>query len=1018
MNLSSITCAGGLRRALTGAALTGLFSALFLPAAPALRPATSNKVATAVKPMPPSKAQLQADFGKQPLRFEANQGQTDAEVKFTAAGAGYALFLTPQEAVLSVRQTTAGAEGEVEKADEAAGRRGAVAHNNSAPRNLSVANVRIRLAGANPVPNVVGREMSAGLSNYFGGDDRAQWHTDIPSFARVTYEDVYPGVEMIWHGAQQALEYDFVVAPGADPRQIALEFNGAQNLRVDESGALHLQTAAGEVVQHAPVIYQDTPQGRQTVSGNYVIDEAGRVRFALGSYDTAQPLVIDPVLSYAVYVGGSATDEVNDVAVDDAGNVYVVGETFSTDFAATLRIGDSGLLASDSAAYVRKLNASGQTVYTVVLNGRSLDEAHGVAVDETGAVYVVGDTASRNFPLQSPYQSTPNPGFTCLFINCVFDALFYNDAFVTKINPQGNSLVFSTLLGGGKDELGAEIAVGPDHAIYVAGSTSSGNFPTLNAFQEDQRFSSFDGFLTVFAPSGQALRYSTYFGSGGLDNVLGMTLDASGNVYLAGRTDGDDLPVRGANGAAPFRAQPVAGLEGFAAKFNPNVAGNVSLLYATYFGGAGTDEANDIAVDDVNRAYVTGLTGSFDFPLQAAPGAPLLRGQNVINEAFLLALNSTGTGLVFSTFLGGSGQDFGHAVTLDTARNIYVTGPTTSADFATTTDVQAGLRGGFDVFLTKVRAGGTAIEFTVLLGSTGDDVTQDIALDESRRIYLAGAVSAGNLTGAPTPAPAGRNGFVARIEQPGVVRPDSAGYFDPNANVFNLRNALDSGVPSFTAFFGAPGDLPITGDWDGDGVSTIGLFRPSTGQFFLHNRIESTGTPDITFNFGQAGDLPVAGDWDGDGVDTVGVFRAGTFLLRATNNAGFSRVNSFTFGTAAALPVVGDWDGDGRDTVGVFEYPGAGSTQLRVFRLRNSNSAGPADFAIGTFSILDKPLAGDWDGDGVDTIGVLRVTSTTTTFLLRRVNNTDTSASNLLTFSIAGSNAGDFPLSGDWDGLP
>lgn len=1004
MNFGKTPRNSALRRALAYTALTAgataaLFSTRWLPPMAA--------TATTQRPTPTTTAsasapQVQRAFGQMPLSFEINRGQAAAPIKFMARGANYGLFLTAQAAVISLHQPQRAATQP--------------ARPTTKPQT---AQIKLRLLNANPAAQPAGQTLLAGKSNYFSGNDPARWQTDVPNYAQVAYEEVYPGIALIWHGRQAALEYDFIVQPGADPQRIALAFDGAQTIRVAETGALHLRTAAGELVQHAPVVYQETPQGRQVVPASYEVNEAAQVRFALGAYDTTRPLVIDPVLNYAAYVGGSGADEVESLAVDASGNVYVAGTTESADFAATLRRGEAGLLAGDSAAFVRKLDANGQLVYSVVLDGRSGDEAHGVAVDQTGAAYVVGQTASRNFPLQSALQSTPNPGVACLNPLCIGEAATASDAFVAKLNAAGNGLVFSTFLGGGNDDSGHAIALGADNSIYVTGRTDSGNFPTLNAFQEDQRFSGYDIFLAVLAPTGQALRYSTYLCTGDdLDIGFAVAVDATGNAYIAGRTDGDDLPVRGANGAPPFRANYVAGFEAFAAKFNPNATGNASLVYATYLGGAGTDQAFGIAVDDINQAYLVGQTGSVDFPLQAAPGAPVLDSQNLVNEAFLTCLNAAGSGAVFSTFLGGSSQEAALAVALDTARNVYVAGKTSSTDFATNSEIQTGLRGGFDASLTKVRAGGTSVEFTLVLGSTGNDEARGVALDETRRIYLAGVAGAGNLTGAPTPAPGSTNGFVARLAQELFVNPDSAGVFDAASVSFNLRNALDSGPASFTAFFGATGDLPITGDWDGDGVSTIGLFRPSTGQFFLHNRIESTGSPDITFNFGQAGDLPIAGDWNGDGVDTVGVFRAGEFLLRATNNANSGRVERFAFGLANALPVAGDWDGDGRDSIGVFEYPGAGNTQLRVFRLRNSNSAGPADSAVGTFSIFDKPLAGDWNGDGVDTIGVLRVSGTATTFLLRRVTNGDTSAANLLSFSITGSNADDLPVSGDWDGLP
>ncbi|MBC8002384.1 MAG: SBBP repeat-containing protein, partial [Opitutaceae bacterium] len=947
-------------------------------------------------------AQLQQDFGKPSLSFEANQGQTDRAVKFTSRGRGYSFFLTANEAVMQLREP-----------DQA--------NPKSKIQSLKSAVVRMQFNGANASPQISGIDPLPGKSNFFIGNDRRNWHADVPNFAKVNYTEIYPGVDLVFYGNQRQLEYDFVVAPGADAGSIGLSFAGAEQVLLDEQGNLVIRTTAGEIVQHAPVIYQETDSStqtgtqtsRQNIPGGYVLTGQNQVAFQIGDYDHGKPLVIDPVLSFASYLGGSGIDKANGVAVDGAGNVYLTGITESTNFPAT---GDfSSGRADHHAVFITKLNPTGSAVlYSTLIDGKSSETGLAIAVDETGSAYATGSTGSRDFPLQSPFQDRYNPGISCPIPipSCVVEDALGGEPFVLKLNPAGDSLIFSTYLGGAGGDAGNGIAVSADHKVYVAGDTNSRNFPVKNEFQNNTIFTGNDAFLSILAADGQSLVYSTYLL--GTEGATSVAVDAAGNAYIAGRSDTNQLSVRGGSGSSPFRSSNSGGTDAFVAKFNPAASGNSSLVYATYLGGGGTDSAFAIAVDNQNQAYVTGVTGSFNFPLQAAAGASVLDSNNQVNEAFVTCLNANASGAVFSTFLGGAGQEEGLAITLDRDRNIIVAGDTTSGDFARVSATQQTIGGGRDAFVTKIAAGGTAIRFSTFLGGSGNELAAGVFTDGASSIYLAGNTSSTNFPVTPgvlqTAAQGAGDGFTAKIA---FANPDTPGVFVSDVAIFGLSNTLSPPNQDITVFFGQALSRPIAGDWDGDGVTTVGAFK--NGVFQLTNTFTPTPADVITINFGQAGDIPVAGDWDGDGVDTIGLFRpaaphqAAQFLLRLQNNTSTLPRNQvvFNFGGFFDFPVVGDWDGDGSDSVGVFHGGVAGLPG--EFRLVNENSASATIFTVSFGVSSDIPVAGDWDGDGVDTVGVFK----NGTFRLRLRDNNSTAANNNLTVTLVVNS--DFPLAGDWN---
>jgi len=470
--------------------------------------------------------------------------------------------------------------------------------------------VRMNFAGAKPTPRVVGVDELPGKSNYFIGNNPAKWRTGVSNYAKVKYEGIYPGVDLVMYGNQRQLEYDFVVAPGTNPNSIRLAFEGVRQMRLDARGELVLSTRDGEVRQQKPVIYQEVNGSRQTIDGHYIMKGRREVGFAIGRYDASLPLVIDPTVSlvYGAFIGGSGIEIAQSLAIDTTGNAYITGNTSSLNFPTT-----PGALQSteaDAAVYydvfVSKLSADGTTLlYSTYLGGNQGDDGLGIALDVSNNIYICGQTGSTDFPVTpGAYQTTHVPS---------------TDGFVVKLNPSASGaaqLVYSTYLGGSNNESAEGIAVDAAGVAYVAGDTTSPDFPVLNAFQINYSYPfSFyaDAFFVKLNPAGTGaadLLYSTYIGGTQLDGGARVAVDLTGNAYVAGATASTDFPV------TPGAFQTTYGGfgDGFITKINPNATGAASLLYSTYLGGNANDQVFGLALDALGNVYVTGHAQSLDFP--------------------------------------------------------------------------------------------------------------------------------------------------------------------------------------------------------------------------------------------------------------------------------------------------------------------------------------------------------------------------------------------------------------------
>lgn len=577
-------------------------------------------------------------YGKQPLAFEENRGQTDSQVKFLTRGEGYGLFLTSTEAVIALR--------------------------GQGPSPV----LRMRWFGGNSSPSISGQGELPGQSHYLIGRDRAGWRTGIPSYARVLYRDVYPGIDLVFYGRERQLEHDFRLAPGADPAAIRLEFLGAERVAIDPAGDLVVAVGGAEIRLKRPVSFQEIGPGRREVASSWRLLPAGqagspRAGFEVGSYDRLQPLVIDPVLVYSTYLGGNSYDTADDVAVDAAGNAYITGWTLSRDFP----LADPLKPALESQdAFVTKIAPSGSLVYSTYFGGSSNDEADGIAVDAAGSAYVTGRTSAIDFPLVNPlppeYRGSPSS----------------EEVFVAKLAPDGATLVYSTTLGGSSAEVGREIALDAAGHALVAGGTLSPDFPRVNGLPYGPRGGlHWDVFVARLTPAGSGLVYATYISGGEDDIALGLDADAAGHAYITGYTSSPDFPTT----AGALQPALQGSHDAFVAKLAP---GGSALVYSTYLGGSSFEEGWSIAVDAAGRAYVTGYTFSPDFPL-AQPLQATLRGGY---DLFVTRLGASGT-LERSTLLGGSNSELSWGIDVGATGDVYVTGITHSTDFPLVDPVQA-----------------------------------------------------------------------------------------------------------------------------------------------------------------------------------------------------------------------------------------------------------------------------------------------------------------------------------------
>jgi hypothetical protein len=687
-------------------------------------------------------AQASAAPGSAPVRyFEANEGQADPSVRYLARGPGYVLLLGESAVFMKVAEPP-----KRPLAARFAARPG------ERPEPRTTALIRMRWRGGRRAVPVSGRGRLPGVSHYLRGNDPAEWRRDVPHFTHVEYRQIYPGIDLVWHARRGRPEYDLVVAPGADPRAIRLEFEGARGVRV-EGEALVLETDAGNVVQLGPIAHQAGAGGPESVPVRYAVRSGRDVRFEIGSYDRSRELVIDPELSYASYLGGTGADYGLAAAVDGGGNAYLAGMTLSLDFpTVNPRQPDPG---GDFDAFVAKFDRTGSAlVYATYVGGSSEDHFHGAAADASGNAYLAGYTLSPDFPTANALQPSLRGS---------------GEAVVVKLNPRGSSFVYSTYLGGSGLDIAFDIVVDGAGAALLTGGTGSPNFPTVEPYQAALAGGFSDAFVTKVNPAGSALVYSTYLGGSGGDVGQGIAVDGWGRAYVTGYTESANFPTRN-----PVQAALAGRQNAFVTRLE---APGSSLGYSTFLGGSNVlgDQGIGIAVDGSGSACVTGETTSSDFPTANAVQPTLAD----FADGFVAKLDPSGSTLVYSTYLGGVTPppppgllvpgDRPNGIALDAAGNAYVAGTTGSANFPTVNAVQPALQGVTDAFLSKLRPDGS-LAYSTYLGGSAFDNGEDVAADAVGTAYVVGTTSSVDLPvpGDPVqPVFAGEvDAFLTRVAEP------------------------------------------------------------------------------------------------------------------------------------------------------------------------------------------------------------------------------------------------------------
>ena len=742
-------------------------------------------------------------YQKIPLSFEANQGQSDPAEQFLARGAGYSIFLTKSGAVLALGNPAACKQRQSGTADERVSSNLA----RRSPGGCSQGELdvmQMTLAGASRASQakVTGESQLPGTVNYFIGNNPTRWRTNLPTYARVRSSDVYPGVDLVYYGNQQQLEYDFVVAPGSDPAPIRLQFSGERELSILPQGDLILHGAHGDAVFHKPLLYQEKNGQRILVAGNFRRLSNSTVGFAVGSYDRTRTLVIDPVLVYSTYLGGSgettskgpAGDQGNGIVVDASGNAYVVGTTYSANFPVTSGAFQSQnkavAAAQGSNVFVTKLNPAGTAlIYSTFLGGSGTPNAngnghaagdfgYGIALDSSGNAYLTGITYSTDFPITCGALQTKNPSKSS------YDPV----AFITKLNTSGSALAYSTYLGGSgnnanlnQGDFSQSIAVDSSGAAFVTGYTWSPDFPTTDgAFQTANAGTGNDvsnAFITKLNPSGTALSYSTYVGGTGTttagDYGNGIAVDSSGNAYITGSTASANFPVT--DGA--FQSTLKGTMNAFVTKINST---GTDELYSTYLGGSTKDSAQSIAIDTSGDAYIAGTTGSGDFPTTEGVLEGSSVGQSVIftqgnSAGFVAKLNPNGAELDYSTYLQGTGTTVS-ALAIDSKGNAYVAGSAPAAGAGDTTGFET-TAGALttpastttSAFLIKLNSTATLLNYATLLGGSATDGAVALALDSGGDAFVTGIAESSDFptsSGAfqtTLPASTASNAFVSKF---------------------------------------------------------------------------------------------------------------------------------------------------------------------------------------------------------------------------------------------------------------
>jgi hypothetical protein len=776
------------------------------------------------------------------MSFEPNQGQSSAKVKFLSRGVGYTVFLCADETVLTLQEGKGAMPGRAGKTHQ------------------SEAALRMQFVDANPKAELSALDEFIRKSNYFVGNKPEQWRTGIAQFRQIKYRNIYPGVDLLFYGNPQTLEYDFVVNPGGNPARIRVRLRGADQIRLDGE---NLSVKAGQryLQFRKPLIYQETESGREQVEGHFVLHR-NELSFSVGKYDHTKPLVIDPAVDYSENLGGSG--RATSIAVVPTGEVFLAGSTSVPDFPATTGAFQTTMKSGSNNAFVAKLDTNGNLLWATYLGGSGIDGANGVAIDSQGNVYVVGSTSSIDFP-------TTSGGFQSTFPAC--GAPSCSHAFVTGLNSTGTALLYSSYLGSSGSTAANDVANGAtvdaSGNIFVTGKAAAPDFPTTpGALQNTFTTTNGTSFVAKIDPHQSgigSLIYSTFLGGSdkfedGQGN--GIVNDAQGNAYVTGTTSSANFPTT----PGAFLTKPATG---YVAELNPSGS---SIIFGTYLGGTSgmpgltcPDSPKSLAVNS-SGIYVVGVTMSRDFPVTSGAFQTTMLGSSA---AFVSKLNPAGSALIYSTLLGGTGTpfdicspvDYATGIALDASGNAYVTGVAASPDFpmpvtSATLEPVCQIASDFNLpdcaagFVTVVPPTGASLLFSSFLGGyTGGAGLAGIAMDGAGKIYVTGygtlpVVGGAKTTGATVLAKIDMNGTAPAVALlpltlslgtvgTGATTPAQAVTLTNRGNAaLNVTNVSITGTPatgSFAQSNNCPASLPPAGSCTINISFTASALGASTG---------------------------------------------------------------------------------------------------------------------------------------------------------------------------------------------
>ena len=985
-----------------------------------------SEASDAVQPLKPSSVKAEVDFGRMPLYFVENKGQMDERVAYYVQGKDKTIYFSSGGVTFvlvspgSSKQETEGKDllGLKHGADMNSGAGQVHSLNSGLVARDSVRGtsgegskaaecwvVKLEFIGANRDVRPLGQDKTGAIISYFKGKPE-EWRTGLPTYSRIVYRNLWPGIDLVYCGTVNKLKYEFLVHPGADASKIKLAYRGASDVAMGGGGRLEVKTPLGSLRDDEPVAYQEVGGKRMDIPMGFVLKEAGRgsteddsrdqapesrsyaFGFQVGDYDRTQLLVLDPaVLIYCGYIGGSGYDYGFGMAVDGSGNAYVTGYTQSTETTFPVAVGPDltfngawDYSCNREDAFVAKVKADGTgLVYCGYIGGSSKDNASGIAVDGSGNAYVAGITYSS----EATFPVAIGPDLT---FNGPPD---YQDAFVAKVNSLGTSLVYCGYIGSSDstDEASA-IALDTLGCAYVTGYTGATEamFP-VKAGPDLTSNGGWDAFVAKVKADGTALVYCGYIGGSLTDYGVGIAVNTSGNAYVTGYTQSTETTF-------PVTVGPDLTFNGFYDVFVAKVnASGTALVYCGYIGGIDYDGGYGIAVDGLGNAYVTGSTFSTEttFPVTVGPDLTF----NGFYDAFVAKVNASGTALVYCGYIGGSGMDNGFGIAVDGAGNAYVTGETSSteATFPVTVGPDLTFNGGYfgDAFVAKVNATGTAFVYCGYIGGIDNDSGRGIAVDGLGNAYVTGGTPS---TEATFPVKVGpdltSNGiydtFVAKISS--IQKDDFLGTWDGQGVYY--RNS-DTGAWVKMA---SPATLITAGDLGGDGVDDLIGIWPTQGGVWLKSstngawtklsstarhigagdmngdgRVDLLGTWDgqgVYYRNSVSGawvkmatpaDLVSAGDLDGDGTDDlIGIWLGqGGVWVKYSKTGGWAKLSSTAKDIAA-----GDTNGDGRDDL-LATYDGQG-----VYYRNSMNGAW-----VKMANPADQVTCGDLDGDGTkDLIGI------------------------------------------------